>query len=295
MNPQNIESNYKQKENEGLVEFATRLETLWNKEKETTIEIFFKLFIEGIRDNEVKRKTKIWFEVQCNTEIFKKFLKEQGYIYTKAVINTAENFQKEKDEKQKDENDEIVLLETESETDDETETDDNDPINNYSEIEDKSDFDESDVDLSDFELESDFEIEIEDKSDFDESDVNLSDFELESDFENDSKNFETGSREEDGKTEIANLIKSIDESLKDVIVDPEEFQKEKDKFEKEFQKDGKKAIANLIKNIDESLKEEANLIKNIEESLKEEKTAIAKFIKEIELKEANLIKKLMKH
>ena len=147
MNHQNVESDYKQKENEGLLEFAIRLETLWNKEKETTIEIFFKLFLEGIRDNEVKRKTKIWFEEQGNTEIFKKFVKEQGYIYTKIVINTAENFQKEKDEKQKDEDDEIVLLETES--------------------------------------------------DFDESDVNLSDFELESDFENDSKNFETGSEEGD--------------------------------------------------------------------------------------------------
>ena len=94
MNHQNVESDYKQKENEGLLEFAIRLETLWNKEKETTIEIFFKLFLEGIRDNEVKRKTKIWFEEQGNSEIFKKFVKEQGYIYTKIVINTAENFQK---------------------------------------------------------------------------------------------------------------------------------------------------------------------------------------------------------
>ena len=213
MNHQNVESDYKQKENEGLLEFANRLETLWHKEEETTIEIFFELFIEGIRDNEVKRRTKIWFEELGNTEIFKKCIKEEGMSYTKVVMDTIEQFQKEKDEKQKDEDDEIVLLETESE------------------------------------------------SDFDESDVNLSDFELESDFENDSKNFETGSREEDGKTEIKNLIKSIDESLKDIIVDPEEFQKEKDKFEKEFQKDGKKAIANLIKNIDESLKEEANLIK----------------------------------
>ena len=213
MNHQNVESDYKQKENEGLLEFANRLATLWNKEEETTIEIFFELFIEGIRDNEVKRRTKIWFEELGNTEIFKNCIKEEGMSYTKVVMDTIEQFQKEKDEKQKDEDDEIVLLETESE------------------------------------------------SDFDESDVNLSDFELESDFENDSKNFETGSGEEDGKTEIANLIKSIDESLKDIIVDPEEFQKENDKFKKEFQKDGKKAIENLIKSIDESLKEEEDSIK----------------------------------
>ena len=198
MNHQNVESDYKQKENEGLLEFAIRLETLWNKEKETTIEIFFKLFLEGIRDNEVKRKTKIWFEEQGNTEIFKKFVKEQGYIYTKIVINTAENFQKEKDEKQKDEDDEIVLLETESEQKDE----DDEIV--LSETESESDFDESD------EVDEIVLLETESESDFDESDVNLSDFESESDFENDSKNFETGSREE-----IKNIIKSIDESLKE--------------------------------------------------------------------------------
>ena len=147
MNHQNVESDYKQKENEGLLEFANRLETLWHKEEETTIEIFFELFIEGIRDNEVKRRTKIWFEELGNTEIFKNCIKEEGMSYTKVVMDTIEQFQKEKDEKQKDEDDEIVLLETES--------------------------------------------------DFDESDVNLSDFELESDFENDSKNFETGSEEGD--------------------------------------------------------------------------------------------------
>ena len=228
MNHQNVESDYKQKENEGLLEFANRLETLWHKEEETTIEIFFELFIEGIRDNEVKRRTKIWFEELGNTEIFKNCIKEEGMSYTKVVMDTIEQFQKEKDEKQKDEDDEIVLSETESE----------------------SDFDESD------EVDEIVLLETESESDFDESDVNVSDFESESDFENDSKNFETGSREE-----IKNIIKSIDESLKDIIVDPEEFQKEKDKFEKEFQKDGKKAIANLIKSIDESLKEEEDSIK----------------------------------
>ena len=198
MNHQNVESDYKQKENEGLLEFANRLETLWHKEEETTIEIFFELFIEGIRDNEVKRRTKIWFEELGNTEIFKKCIKEEGMSYTKVVMDTIEQFQKEKDEKQKDEDDEIVLLETESEQKDE----DDEIV--LSETESESDFDESD------EVDEIVLLETESESDFDESDVNLSDFESESDFENDSKNFETGSREE-----IKNIIKSIDESLKE--------------------------------------------------------------------------------
>ena len=125
MNHQIIEPNYKQKENEGFVEFAIRLETLWNKEKETTIEIFFKLFIEGIRDNEVKRKTKRWFEEEGNTEIFKNFVKEQGRIYTKVVIDVAEKFQKEKDEKTEkvnliEEIDELLGLKEKDEDNDKT-------------------------------------------------------------------------------------------------------------------------------------------------------------------------------
>ena len=99
MNYQNNDPDYIQKENEGFLEFAKRLETLWDMEKEITIEIFFKVFIEGIRDTEVKINTKRWFEEVGNTEIFKNFVKEKGYLYTKIVIDVVEKFQKEKDEK----------------------------------------------------------------------------------------------------------------------------------------------------------------------------------------------------
>ena len=101
MNYQNNDPDYIQKENEGFLEFAKRLETLWDMEKEITIEIFFKVFIEGIRDTEVKLNTKRWFEEVGNTEIFKNFVKEKGYLYTKIIIDVAEEYQKEKDEKTK--------------------------------------------------------------------------------------------------------------------------------------------------------------------------------------------------
>ena len=104
MNHQIIEHNYKQKENEEFVKFALRLETLWIKGKETTIKSFCKLFINGIRDIEVRRKTKKWFYENRNTENFNNLIEKQGRGFLKVVIDTAENFQKEKDE--------IVLLET---------------------------------------------------------------------------------------------------------------------------------------------------------------------------------------
>ena len=170
MNYQNNDPDYIQKENEGFLEFAKRLETLWDMEKEITIEIFFKVFIEGIRDTEVKINTKRWFEEVGNTEIFKNFVKEKGYLYTKIVIDVVEKFQKEKDEKTervnlivkidellKDEYNDDVVEQIQKEKDKKPETvknliakideslkqaeEDmaNTPINNYIEIEDESD------------------------------------------------------------------------------------------------------------------------------------------------------------
>ena len=189
MNYQNNDPDYIQKENEGFLEFAKRLETLWDKEKEITIEIFFKVFIEGIRDTEVKINTKRWFEEVGNTEIFKNFVKEKGYLYTKIVIDVVEKFQKEKDEKTervnlivkidellKDEYNDDVVEQIQKEKDKKPETvknliakideslkqaeEDmaNTPINNYIEIEDESDFDE-DGEIVLYETETDGETE----------------------------------------------------------------------------------------------------------------------------------------
>ena len=93
MKNQNDESNYIQQKDEGYMDFAIRLHDWWIKEKETTKEnsyfrsrqCFFQIFINGIQDEDVKRRTNKWF-------------KKENYHFTTLVIEKAEDFHKQKDE-----------------------------------------------------------------------------------------------------------------------------------------------------------------------------------------------------
>ena len=114
-----------QLKDEGLLDYSNRLERIWNRE------VFFEVFINGIKDQDVKRKTERWFKEQGNTKIFKNFVKERGYNYRSIVIRIAEAFQKEKDE-----DDKIKLPDFKTED-----------INRYFETEEKSEFEtESETD-----------------------------------------------------------------------------------------------------------------------------------------------------
>ena len=76
-----------QLKNEILLEYANKLERLWECREE-----FFKVFITVIHDNEVRNRINIWYyqqqDQQANPDIF-------------TIIKVARQFQKEKDEDDK--------------------------------------------------------------------------------------------------------------------------------------------------------------------------------------------------
>ena len=87
-------NHYSQQKNEGYIEYLNRIESMWDNEKETVIEknqkFFFQLFINGIRDWDVKRKTNKWYKIY-------KWFKIEDCICIYNILETAEEFQKEKD------------------------------------------------------------------------------------------------------------------------------------------------------------------------------------------------------
>ena len=89
------QSNTLQLNNEGLLAYSSRLERIWNRK------VFFEVFINGIQDQDVKRRTERWFKEHGNTKIFKNFVEQRGYNHRSLVIKVAEAFQKEKDEDDK--------------------------------------------------------------------------------------------------------------------------------------------------------------------------------------------------
>ena len=86
MNTRN-KSKSNQLKNENLLEYSNKLERLSKYRKD-----FFKVFINAIQDDEVKRRIQIWYyKQQDNPDIYR-------------IIKVARQFQKEKDE-----DDEITL------------------------------------------------------------------------------------------------------------------------------------------------------------------------------------------
>ena len=87
-------NHYSQQKNEGYIEYLNRIESMWGNEKETVIEknqkFFFQLFINGIRDEDVKRRTNKWYKIY-------KWFKIEDCICIYNILETAEEFQKEKD------------------------------------------------------------------------------------------------------------------------------------------------------------------------------------------------------
>ena len=86
MNTRNESKSIEQK-NEILLEYCNKMESLWECRKE-----FFKVFITGIQDDEVKNRIKIWYyqqhDQQVNPDIF-------------TIVKVARQFKKEKDEDDK--------------------------------------------------------------------------------------------------------------------------------------------------------------------------------------------------
>ena len=87
MNTQNKSILFTPLKNDILLEYANKLERLWECREE-----FFKVFITGIHDNEVRNRINIWYyqqqDQQANPDIF-------------TIIKVARQFQKEKDEDDK--------------------------------------------------------------------------------------------------------------------------------------------------------------------------------------------------
>ena len=83
-------NDYDQETNEGTYAYANRIQRLWIEDEKTTRkncyfrtqEFFMRLFIDGLRDNKVKRRMQRWFKEQKNTNIT-------------IVINVADEFQQE--------------------------------------------------------------------------------------------------------------------------------------------------------------------------------------------------------
>ena len=87
-------NHYSQQKNEGYIEYLNRIESMWDNEKETVIEknqkFFFQLFINGIRDEDVKRRTNKWYKIY-------KWFNIEDCICIYNILEKAEEFQKEKD------------------------------------------------------------------------------------------------------------------------------------------------------------------------------------------------------
>ena len=85
---------YSQQINEAYIEYLTRIQCMWNNEKEIVIKtnqkFFFQLFINGIRDGDVKRRTNKWYKIY-------KWFNIEDCICIYNILEKAEEFQKEKD------------------------------------------------------------------------------------------------------------------------------------------------------------------------------------------------------
>ena len=63
-------TNYAQKSNENIYEYANRITALWHREGRYLEGIqFIRVFIEGLDDTRVKRKMKEWFWKETNPEL----------------------------------------------------------------------------------------------------------------------------------------------------------------------------------------------------------------------------------
>ena len=87
-------NHYNQQKDEAYIEYLTRIERTWSNEKKIVIDtnqkFFFQLFINGIRDADVKRKTNKWYKIY-------KWFKIEDCICIFNILEKAEEFQKEKD------------------------------------------------------------------------------------------------------------------------------------------------------------------------------------------------------
>ena len=85
---------YSQQINEEYIEYLTRIQCMWNNEKEIVIKtnqkFFFQLFINGIRDVDVKRRTNKWYKIY-------KWFNIEDCICIYNILEKAEEFQNEKD------------------------------------------------------------------------------------------------------------------------------------------------------------------------------------------------------
>ena len=91
-------NHYSQQKDEGYIDYLNRIESMWGNEKETVIEknqkFFFQLFINGIRNVDVKRRTNKWYKMY---KCFK--IEDRICIYN--ILEKAQEFQKEKDNVEK--------------------------------------------------------------------------------------------------------------------------------------------------------------------------------------------------